>query len=315
MIPQDLNIEEFAQTLAGQAAEAFPPELPEEVKKTVTQVVYEFIKIAGNALGGEEHSYNQDETILICQLVGEWMYHKGIDNYKNQIPQEYWKPILQQIAFAIFEAAKNGVINGETQDNIISLAEQAVNNSYRAMIEQLAKENKLSKSVDEILNQSNLQDYVEQNYNNIEISPEQEEKDLKLMTLALFFKTLPPEEVGKMTKFLDENSRRQILTYMNMQDLERLVDPMIYNQYLEKFHNFMPQVQQQKRKESMMSKIEAVFANIERDEFEEIIKFERKNVKNFLLRIYNGKMYEEDIFSSEVTNVIVDYTAQKVGSR
>ena len=33
MIPQDLNIEEFAQALAGQAAEAFPPELPEDVKK------------------------------------------------------------------------------------------------------------------------------------------------------------------------------------------------------------------------------------------------------------------------------------------
>ena len=86
MIPQDFNVEEFAQALAGQAAEAFPPELPEEVKKIVTQVVYEFIKIAGNALNGEEHSYDQNETLLVCQLVGEWMFHKGIDNYKNQIP-------------------------------------------------------------------------------------------------------------------------------------------------------------------------------------------------------------------------------------
>ena len=102
MIPQDLNIEEFAQTLAGQAAEAFPPELPEEVKKTVTQVVYEFIKIAGNALASEETSYTDQDTVLICQLVGEWMYHKGIDNYKNQIPEEFWRPILQQIAFAIY---------------------------------------------------------------------------------------------------------------------------------------------------------------------------------------------------------------------
>ena len=83
MIPQDLNVDEFAQALASQAAEAFPPELPDAVKQTVTQVVYEFIKIAGNALAGEEQSYSQDDTILVCQLVGEWMYHKGIDNYKK----------------------------------------------------------------------------------------------------------------------------------------------------------------------------------------------------------------------------------------
>ena len=314
MIPQDLNIEEFAQTLAGQAAEAFPPELPEEVKKTVTQVVYEFIKIAGNALGNEEHSYNQNETILICQLVGEWMFHKGIDNYKNQIPQEYWKPILQQIAFAIFEAAKNGVIQGQNQDNIITLAENAVNNTYKSLIEQLANENKLSKSVEDILNQSNLHDYVEQNYQD-DIPPGQEEKDLKLMTMALFFKSLPSDEITKMVKLLGENDKRQILTYMDIPDLDRLVDPVIYNQYLEKFHNFMPQVQIKKRKESIFAKITTAIKKIDRNDFEEIIKFERKNVKNFLLRIYDGKMYEEGLFSLDLTNTIVDYATQKVNNK
>jgi len=138
MIPKVLNIEEFAKALATQAGELSPPELPDVVKKTVTQTVYSFIKIAGNALNNEKEQYNQDQTILICQLVGEWMYHKGIDNYKNQIPQEYWEAILQQIAFAIFEAAKNGVNNGESQDNIISLAENAVSSRYKALIEQLA---------------------------------------------------------------------------------------------------------------------------------------------------------------------------------
>ena len=187
MIPSDLNVEEFAKNLAEQASQALPPELPDNVKKLVTQVVYEFIKIAGNALNGEERQYNIDESVLICQLVGEWMYHKGIDNYKNQIPQEYWKPILQQLAFAIFEAAKKAVIEGKPQDAVIDAAQVAVESTYRAMVEQLAKENKLSKSVDEIMHQSNLNDYVEQNYKEEEISPKQEEKDLKLMTMALFF--------------------------------------------------------------------------------------------------------------------------------
>ena len=316
MIPQDFNVEEFAQALAGQAAEAFPPELPEEVKKIVTQVVYEFIKIAGNALKGEEHSYDQNETILVCQLVGEWMFHKGIDNYKNQIPQEYWKPILQQIAFAIFEASKAGVVQGKSQGDIVDLAENAVNEAYKALIQQLANENKLAKPVEEILNQSNLHDYVEQNYSEEEaISSGQEEKDLKLMTMALFFKTLSPDEVSKMVKLLGENEKRQILVYMEMPDLERLVDPVIYSQYLEKFHNFMPQVKLKKSRDSMFSKITDALSHIEPEEFDRIISFERKNVKNFLLHVYNGKMYEEDLFSTDLTNTIVDYTAQKAYSK
>ena len=315
MIPADLNVEEFAKNLSGQAAQAFPPELPDNIKRIVTQVVYEFIKIAGNALNGEEHQYDINESVLICQLVGEWMYHKGIDNYKNQIPQEYWKPILQQIAFAIFETAKNSVLAGENQDMIIDKAQAAVETSYRGMIEQLAKENKLTKSVDEIMNQSNLNDYVEQNYKEQELEPKQEEKSLKLMTMALFFKSLSPEEVGKMVRLLGEDERREILTYINMPDLERLIDPVIYNQYLEKFNNFMPKVQIKKKKASMYGKITEALSCLSENEFYKIIANERKNVKNFLLRVYNGKMSEEEIFPLDLANEIAEFAAHKVKDR
>ncbi|MCR4880978.1 MAG: hypothetical protein K6A44_03390 [bacterium] len=314
MIPADLNVEEFARNLAEQAAQAFPPDLPDGVKKAVTQVVYEFIKIAGDALNKEEHQYDINESVLICQLVGEWMYHKGIDNFKNQIPQEYWRPILQQIAFAIFETAKNAVLAGDGQDSIIDKAQMAVEGSYRAMIEQLAKENKLSKSVDEIMHQSNLNDYVEQNYKEEEIAPQQEERDLKLMTIALFFKSLSPDDVGKMVKMLNDDERRQIMTYINMPDLEKLVDPGIYSQYLEKFNNFMPKVQMRKKKESMYHKITEALSSVNEEEFSNIISKERKNVKNFLLRVYNGKMSEEEIFPLDLTNEIIEYAVHKVNN-
>jgi len=162
------------------------------------------------------------------------------------------------------------------------------------------------------MHQSNLQDYVEQNYNEETITPAQEERDLKLMTMALFFKSLPPEEVGKIIKNLGENERRQLGTYMDMKDLEKLVDPVIYSQYLEKFHNFMPKVQQKKRREAMYSEMSNLFGNISRDHLVHITNNERKNVKNFLLRIYDGKISEEDIFSQDLMKVVVDYTVQKV---
>ena len=312
MIPSDLNIEEFAKGLATQAGELFPPELPAVLKKTVTQTVYNFIKIAGNALNNEPREYNQDETILVCQLVGEWMYHKGIDNYKNQIPQEYWEPILQQIAFAIFESSKNAVNNGESQDNVISIAENAVKSRYRELIEQLARENKLAKPVDEILNQSNLQDYVEQSYQEENITPVQEERDLKLMTMALFFKSLSPQEVGRIIKNLGEEERRQLGTYMEMPDLEKLVDPMIYTQYLEKFHNFMPKVRDKKKKKAMFDQMASTFSHIEKSTLQQIIYRERKNVKNFLLRLYDGKISEDNIFSQDVMKIIIEHTEQKI---
>ena len=130
----------------------------------------------------------------------------------------------------------------------------------------------------------------------------------------LFFKSLKPDEVGHLVKLLNEDERRQILTYINMKDLEKLVDPIIYNQYLEKFNNFMPKVQQKKRKNSLYSKITEVLDNIEEEDFENIISNERKNVKNFLLQIYSGTIIEEDIFPLDLMNTIIDYTEQKVNN-
>ncbi len=315
MIPggEEFNLEEFAQTLSSQAAEAFPPDLPDKVKKTIAQVVYEFIRISGNALSQDQRSYDINETVLVCQLVGEWMFHKGIDNYKNQIPEARWRDILQQLAFVIFEKAKNGVVEGVNQDAIISDVELAVQNTYRGIMEQLAAQGELgNKSVDEIMQQSNLKDYVEQSYKEEEIDASREEKDLKLMTMALFLKNFPPEEVGKIVKFLDENERRQLSIYIQMPELDKLVDPVLYNQYLEKFHNFMPKVQMKKRKESMLSGVTDAISQFNRDDFQKLFSQERKNVKNFLLKIYDGKMYEEDIFSLELANTIINYTEQKV---
>ncbi len=317
MIPsgEEFNLDSFAQELATQAAEAFPPELPDHVKNAIAQVVYEFIRISGNALNQEEHQYNLNETVLICQLVGEWMFHKGIDIFKNQIPEDRWRDILQQLAFVIFEHAKNGVLQATPQDVIINDVENAVQGAYRTIIEQLSNEGLLGdKSIDEVMQQSNLKDYVEQSYEE-GISESTEEKDLKLMTMALFLKNFPPAEVGNIIKFLGDAERRQLATYIQMPELERLVDPVLYNQYLEKFHNFMPKVKLKKRKESMYSGVTEAITRLERSSFARIINNERRNVKNFLLKVYDGKMYEEELFSLELTNTIINHTEQKVSHR
>lgn len=316
MIPQDANVPEFAQLLSSQAKEAFSPDIPEKVREAITSIIYEFINIAGRELNNDqENTYNMQQTQIICQLVGEWMFHKGIDNFKNEIPEEFWKPILQQITFAVYETARRDILGGADLDTIINNAENAVNSTYANMITQLEQTNRLKKTKEEILNQSNLNDYVEENHSKEEgLSEEQEEMEKRYMTLALYLKNFPPEKVAKLVKNLNTEEKGHIMTYIRMNDLEQRVDPILYNQYLEKFHNSLPKVQEKKSKQILMNKLNKAFSDIEEENLLQYFSCERQNVKNFIIAAYSGKILEggEDstVFSPELRDVIVDYIAQ-----
>ncbi len=316
MIPQDANVPEFAQILSSQAKEAFSPDIPDNVKDYITKIIYEFINLAGKALNDDqENNYTMQQTQIICQLVGEWMFHKGIDNFKNEIPDEFWKPILQQIAFAVYETARRDILGGADLDTIINNAENAVNSSYEQMITQLEQTNKLKKSKEEILSQSNLNDYVEENHaKENTLSEDQEETEKRYMTLALYLKNFPPEKVAKLVKNLNTEEKGHIMTYIRMDDLEQRVDPILYNQYLEKFHNSLPKVQEKKLKQNIMNKINKAFSDVEKENILEYFAGERTNVKNFIMRAYSGKIFDEGddnaMFSPELRDVIVDYIAQ-----
>ena len=99
-----------------------------------------------------------------------------------------------------------------------------------------------------------------------------------------------------------------------MQDLEQRVDPILYNQYLEKFHNSLPKVQEKKSKQILMNKLNKAFSDIEEEAVLQYFSGERANVKNFITDAYSGKILEggenSTIFSSELRDVIVDYIAK-----
>ena len=256
-----------------------------------------------------------DQTRIICQLVGEWMFHKGIDNFKNEIPEEFWQPILQQIAFDIYETARKDILGGVDLDMIINNAENAVGTTYEKIINQLEQNGQLKKSKEEILKQSNLNDYVEETHAKDEgMSEEQEELEKRYMTLALYLKSFPPEKVAKLVKNLDTEEKGHIMTYIRMDDLEQRVDPILYNQYLEKFHNSLPKVQEKKSRQVILNKINRAFANVQKEDILKKFAEERLNVKNFIMQAYNGKILDDNektsVFSQELTNVIVDYLSK-----
>jgi len=126
MIPQYFDIEKFASDLSVQAKDSFPLDVPEDVKNFILKTIVEYIVLSGNWLKREKFNYSIDETILIIQLIGEWMFHKGIDNYKNNIPQEYWEHISQQLSVEIYESAKKSIAKGDTTEETINNVEVVV---------------------------------------------------------------------------------------------------------------------------------------------------------------------------------------------
>lgn len=307
-------IESFAQSLASQANEAFPADLPEDVKQFISNTIYEFVKMAAEALSGDPNvQYTDDQAVFICQTIGEWMFHKGIDNYRNGIASEDWANVLQQIASVVFEVAKE-ITTGADAQELVGKVEQYVQQTYTKILEQLSLAGKLQKSVEEASHQSNLNEYVEQINHDRVMSPQEEEKELRFMTMALYFKSLPPGKVEKMVAALGSEAKKHILTYINMDNLEQMVDPVLYSQYLEKFHNSIPNAENKKKKKISFATLKNLLQEVSAQKIAKITTYERENVKNFLIRLQNGKINldEEEVFSPQILELITQHLSQKV---
>ena len=86
--------------------DSFSSDIPDTVKDFIVDIIREFMGIADDTLKNDkENKYTLQQTEIICQILGEWLFHKSIDNYKNEIPKEYWRPMLQQIAFVVYNTA------------------------------------------------------------------------------------------------------------------------------------------------------------------------------------------------------------------
>ncbi|MDD3594053.1 MAG: hypothetical protein PHX18_05440 [Candidatus Gastranaerophilales bacterium] len=307
-------IESFAQNLATQAKDAFPQDLPQEVQQFISNTIYEFVKMAAEALSGDTNTnYSDEQAVFICQSIGEWMFHKGIDNYRNSIASEDWANVLQQIASVVFEVAKEITTGIDTQE-LVGKIEQYVQQTYKNILEQLALAGKLQKSVEEASSQSNLNEYIEQINHDRVMSPQEEERELRFMTMAMYFKSLPPDKVEKMVTALSADDKKHILTYMTMDNLEQMVDPVLYSQYLEKFHNSIPNAENKKKKKITFANLKSLLQETTPQKIAQITAYERENVKNFLIRLQNGRINpdEEDVFSPQVLELITKHLIQKV---
>ncbi len=213
------DYKQFAQDLTEQAGQLVPPDFNENQKNYVANTLLSFASIAGEALDNDtESNFDAEQAIMITQIIAEWSFHKSVDLVRSGLPQQYWDPIMQKIAFTIFEVAKQAFKQNIPQDQMLQLIEHHVKKTYAEAVQELKDRDLIDEGLmDQAVNQSNIDSMMQQQAQDeihevqqaaqgtppMDMAPMQEAapllpenpKVLKLATLALLFKQMKQDKV------------------------------------------------------------------------------------------------------------------------
>ena len=164
MAIQGFNYEEFAKNLTDQAKEIVPADFNDNQKQFVVNTLYNFSNMAGKALSEDKQSgFTADQAMMITQIIAEWSFHKSVDLIRSGIPQQFWDPIMQKIAYTIFEIAQQTFKQNLPQDQILQLIEHHVKKAYDESIKELKDRNLIDEGLMErAVKQSNIDTMMQQ---------------------------------------------------------------------------------------------------------------------------------------------------------
>lgn len=231
----ELNPQEFAKNLAQQAMSYLPEELTEEQKKYISKKVYEFCFITGDHLIKQyKEQFTDEEAVVVIQFIGEWTFHKAIDTIRGDIENKYWDQILQQTSFAVLKSALHAHSQKLDQPQTAALIEAQVQAAYKECLNQLVKANAIQEDkAERAVQQSNVDKMAKDSGAGAKSSPEDEEKTLKRVAIALTLKNMPQSKVEGILANMDEAERQQIMQCLQIKDLEKKVDPRIMDSYMQ----------------------------------------------------------------------------------
>ena len=148
MAIQGFDYEEFAKNLTAQAQEIVPADFDQNQKQYVVNTLLNFSRLAGEALYNDtENNFNADQAVMITQIIAEWSFHKSVDLIRSGIPSQFWDPVMQKIAFTIFEIAKQTFKQNLPQDQILQLIEHHVKKTYEEAIHELKDKNLIDEAL------------------------------------------------------------------------------------------------------------------------------------------------------------------------
>ena len=320
----------FAQNLAQQALELIPPDFNENQKNYVANTLLNFSTIAGQALYDDTQlNFNLDQAVMITQIIAEWSFHKSVDLVRSGIPQQYWDPIMQKIAFTIFEIAKNAFHQNLPQDQCLQLIEHHVKKTYLDCIAELKDKNLIDQGLmEKAASQSNIDTMMQQQaqaeqaqaqaqtgaplespQNNTSIQEAMQPlgadaKVLKLATLAMLFQKMKQEKVQTILNKFNPDDAQSVIKFMGMPDLEAKVDPNIALRCLQEIKTNIPHGYQSLSPSKIINKIQNVAQYFDRSQLEQKLRLERNKVRKFVFTALEGEYYE---IPPKVANIIATH--------
>ena len=338
MAIQGFDYKGFAQNLAQQALELIPPDFNDNQKNYVANTLLNFSTVAGQALYDDESlGFNLDQAVMITQIIAEWSFHKSVDLIRSGIPQQYWDPIMQKIAYTIFEIAKNAFHQGLPQDQCLQLIEHHVKKTYLDCISELKDKNLIDQGLmEKAASQSNIDAMMQQQAQAEQAQAQAQAagnpappvpqggnvpvgngamplgadaKVLKLATLAMLFQKMRQEKVQTILNKFNPEDAQSVIKFMGMPDLGTKVDPGVALRCLQEIKTNLPLANQNITPSKIISKIQNVSQYLDKSQLEQTLRNERAKVKRFVFSALEGDYYE---ISPKVANIIATHLEDSV---
>ena len=338
MAIQGFDYKGFAQNLAQQSLELIPKDFDDNKKNYVANTLLNFSTIAGQALNDDTQlNFNLDQAMMITQIIAEWSFHKSVDLIRSGIPQQYWDPIMQKIAFTIFEVAKNAYHQGLPQDQCLQLIEHHVKKTYLDCIAELKDKNLIDDGLmEKAASQSNIDAMMQeqaqaeqqqaqqvQQENNSSASVQTvsqvdnlvqnplgaDAKVFKLATLALLFQKMKQEKVQSILNKFNPDDAQSVIKFMGMPDLNSKLDPGMTMRCLEEIKTSVPSAHQNLTPSKIINKIQNVSQYFDKSQLERLLRPERVKVKRFVFTALEGEYLE---MPPKVANIIATHIEDSV---
>ncbi len=302
------NYKELAANFSQQAAQFIPADISPQDKKYILTLITQFCMISGESLNKDPNlNFDASQATIVTQFIGEWTLHKSLDLIRGGIPPQLRNPIMQKLAFAIFEEAKACLIKKLTDEQVISSVENKVNQIYQSEINLLSQKGAISQEMAQnALSQSNIDEMAKQE--NEVVAKFSNKKILKLVSLAMILKKMPQDKVKSILDNLDPHDVKFIIDHMKIDNLENKIDKTIVLESLYDMRKELPEPKEI-NVEKVMRKLNRALSLSKPQVIETIIKQERPNIKNF---VYDQKFPTLSVFTPSMLQVISDYLEEKL---
>ena len=336
MATKNFDYESFAQNLAAQAQELVPADFDDNQKQYVIQTLGNFSLLSGKALAEDPNlNFNEDQAITITQIIAEWSFHKSVDVIRSGIPQQYWDPIMQKIAYTIFEIAKQTFSQGLPHDKILELIEHHVKKSYLEAITELKNKGAIDEGLMEYAaSQSNMdrmaqemqqqQQAAEQNSTAIATQrstaltspigtettfPKVDSKVLKLATVAMLFKKMNQDKVQTILNKFNPEDAQAVIKYMKFPDLPERIGTHNALRCLQEIKTNLP-----KTTDLTPNKVVLILRNIASKytttQLDTMLTRERVGVKRLVFNALEGDYYDK--IPPKVASVVASHLKNSV---